>query len=211
MSKSNSDNSLFIVNAKSNIGKPDNIPKKTPFVFEDTELSWETKTQSDKLQSVDEQTTSPYLRIKNEISDNYRQSDHTVNDLYHEIELLKKQWSKLKKNNENLNTQAQKYKLLYEDKLSELKWYYRKYGRISQTDQNASIQTSKWLIDADQFFNIDLETWSRGLHKPMLTSGSVKSTVRMSSASEINFESNRSSKREHIISTYSKCMKKTSK
>lgn len=173
-------------------------------------MSSETKNQVENLFN-DDQVISPYFGGQNDINNPQKLLHLSTSGLYQEIEMLKMHWDKLQKNNENLNKQAQKYKMLYEDKLNELKWYYRKYGRANQTEISSSIQTSRQ-SNADSRNNpVSTANWSRDASRTMLSSTNIKHSDGVFTTRVNNFDSNRSVKREKSSSIYAKSIKKTPK
>lgn len=53
--------------------------------------------------------------------------------LYIEINKLLSKITELESENTDLKSDRDKYKVLYEDRLDELKWYYQKYGKREST------------------------------------------------------------------------------
>lgn len=56
--------------------------------------------------------------------------------LLNELSKLRQKYDDLQQENQTLKDENLKYKTLYDDRLDELKWYYRKFGRRNpdQTD-----------------------------------------------------------------------------
>lgn len=49
--------------------------------------------------------------------------------MLNELSKLRQKYDELQQENQSLKDENQKYKTLYDDRLDELKWYYRKFGR----------------------------------------------------------------------------------